>query len=110
MPKTAPLPVEKVFEDIKAWCVGRNMVPPKYCYTKEQWKARGETMCNDSHGTIIIEDCDLFAPVNGPGAEDPEDQPALDALLADFTDLLNTRGYYYELGYQWTMHLYWGFS
>ena len=75
-----------------------------YCrlYTQRQWHDRGEPYGNSAvGGTIVTEGGPLFAAVNYGYPADGDSQ-----LLEKFTHFLATHGYWFELGFHWSLHFY----
>lgn len=103
MPRTGPLPVERLRDDFGRWLADRHFDRGVKFYTQEQWAARGEQLCLDAAITVLIEESPLFALLNTYWEDFPGDPQS---ALADLEDFLESRGYWYDLGFTWSLHLY----
>lgn len=65
-------------------------------YSRDQWQARGENICEDADMTMAFEGS-FYAAWNINGT---------DGLFDDFHNLINSLGYRYEQGLAWTLHFY----
>lgn len=70
-------------------------------YSREEWQARGEEVAADAPLTLLIEESALSHILNWC-----EDAELIGQTEEELSNLLEPLGYYYELGYTWTMHFY----
>ena len=84
---------------IEQFLQSRGLSHDSHVYSQEEWRARGEKYGNEAPFTITTEG-PLYALLNRGDWETAADE------LADFNRFLESLGYYYELGYAWTVHLY----
>jgi hypothetical protein len=95
--KGEPLPAAQMQADVEQW-LKDNDTQNYWVYSQDQWKARGETMCDDATITIATD--------GGFGWMLYADPMLEKEPLNDLRDLIESRGYSVMLGYHWTMHLY----
>lgn len=68
-------------------------------YTREAWCDRGEQYGRTADLTLTLDGAALYDVVNFTM---PELGPVQDA----FVEFLGSLGYWYELGYAWSLHMY----
>ena len=70
-------------------------------YTQSQWQDRGEPYGNTAAGGTLITEGDLCAGLNYGFPRDGDWQ-----LMEEFQTFLAGHGYWYELGFHWSLHFY----
>ncbi|MFM4843430.1 HNH endonuclease [Aeromonas caviae] len=79
---------------ITEWAIKDNLLDDARFYSKEEWNSRGEHMHNDSLLVLTIDSSGLYNLLNFGG--DTE----------EFDDLVESFGFSYEMGYQWSLGFY----
>jgi hypothetical protein len=101
-----PLPVHRLRADFERWLVERQCDRGVCFYSAKEWAEKGETMADGAALHLVIEASPLFSLVNTYWDDFPGGVETAQAALNDLNDFLESRGYFYELGYAWSMHLY----
>lgn len=83
---------EKIIESIKLYIRKNEFDGDTEIYSIEEWRERGEEYLNDSEFVITSEGGLNFILNYGPDE--------------DFYDLINSFGYYYEMGHSWSYGFY----
>lgn len=67
-------------------------------YTKSEWRKRGEPYGNNAVCTLVIDGSPMYDVLNygGSGWQ----------ISERFHDMLGELGYWYELGFAWSVHIY----
>ncbi len=95
--KGQSMPPEHILADVREWianCGFRDV----WVHSNEEWKARGETMGDNSVLTIAC-DGGFCSALNQDVCMDKKP-------FRDLRDLVESHGYFFEMGYHWTLHLY----
>lgn len=90
--------VADVQNAVAGWIEANGMKPVPF-YSNQQWRERGETLCQDAHLTAVIDGSDFGALLNSLGVSDAE-------LYDSFVCLLESLGWMFELGYAWSVHFW----
>lgn len=89
------VPVETLREAIDRWLADNELGGITW-YSPDQWEARGE----------VVGDCAiLHASIDGSTLGWILNN-MWEPFYSDFVDLLKCHGYWHELGFSWSMHLY----
>lgn len=88
--------MKKFLELLNIWLKKNSLDSDSKIYNQAQWRERGEEYHNDADYVIITEG-GLFMILN---FDDPYN------LTHEFSDLLESFNYYYELGNSWNLGLY----
>jgi hypothetical protein len=97
-----PSPAAQLQQRLDDWLVGRDLVDGVRYYAREAWRARGEPYGNDAELTLTLDGATLYGVVNHTATNAAWAFREDDALHKYLEEL----GYYYELGYAWSLHLY----
>ncbi len=94
---------ERIRVDIIGWLL-RNEIPPEDVnfYTRSDWALRGEQYGRDSVLAATFEGSPLYHVLN----DTSNDRATSARLYEELCALLAAHGYYYELGYSWSLSLY----
>lgn len=89
-----PIPIERTALDIGAWFFANGLTDCRV-WLPDEWAAKGETMGEAALLHLTFDNnLILIDPLM-------ESEP-----LSDLRDLIESRGYFVELGYSWSGHLY----
>lgn len=88
--------MKQFLELLTVWMKKNHLATDSRIYTQQQWRERKEEYHNDADFVIVTEG-GLFRILN---FDDPYD------LTHEFSDLLESFNYYYELGHAWNLGLY----
>jgi len=98
-PKPSPEQVQMLAAQIQQYLVQNKLDYDSGIYTQEQWRARGEQYGTDAVLTITTEG-PLYDVLNFHGGASTYREEE------KFRSFLEKLGYYYELGYAWSVHIY----
>ena len=92
--------VDTLQRAVAAWLEYRDLRPEKCLFhTDDEWSnGRGETMASGAKLHANIEECRLSS-MTSYGWDSDE-------LEEEFDALLEKHGYYYEIGYSWSIHFW----
>lgn len=88
--------MKQFLELLTVWMKKNHLATDSRIYTQQQWRERKEEYHNDADYVIVTEG-GLFMILN---YDDPYN------LTEEFSDLLESFNYYYELGHSWNLDLY----
>lgn len=86
------LPIRVVRDRLWAYLLRRDILRGVYFYSPVEWKAKGEDMAVGASLHIVMDSSPLMGIAN--------------SLDEDLNGFLEAMGWYYELGFEWSMHLY----
>jgi hypothetical protein len=66
-------------------------------YTTQEWRDRGEKYGRGAFCTLTLDGSPLYNMVN---------YMEMPKLHEEFQEMLRKNGFYYDLGYAWSMHIY----
>jgi hypothetical protein len=90
------LGIERLRNAIDAWLSNNDMRAVRW-YTAKEWEAKGEEMCEGASLHAVMEESELSGLLGY--CHDQE-------LWNDFNDLVTVHGYWFELGFSWSVHFY----
>ena len=70
-------------------------------YTAKEWRNRGERYGKNSLATIVIDGSWLYDVFNAYDCSGFAQKAAM-----QFSDFLGLNGFYFEMGYAWSLHIY----
>ncbi len=88
--------IEKLLKMLKLWLAKNGLDGDLSFYTIEKWRQRKEPYLNEAEMVITTEGQLNFIINYNNGAE----------IHEEFEELLESFGYYYELGYSWSLGIY----
>ena len=94
---------DRIRVDITSWLLRNDMMTDDvHFYTRSEWALRGEPYGRDSVLAMTFEGSPLYHILN----DTLDDRATSARLFEELCALLKSHGYYYELGYSWSMSLY----
>ena len=79
---------------ITEWAIKETLFHEAQYYTQQEWNSRGEKYLNDALLILTVESSGLYNILNFGGD------------TQEFDDLVESFGFYYEMGYQWCIGFY----
>ncbi len=86
--------LERMKSALTEWAIKEGLFHDAQFYSCKQWNDRGEKIQNDALLVLVIDSSGLYNLLNG--GNDTE----------ELEDLVESFGFYYELGYAWSMGFY----
>ncbi len=99
-------PVPQLREILDHWLITHGYGEDIYWRTPEQWRASGETTCDDARLHIVMEESPLRSLLNFAWAGWDGCDPDCEADYRAWCALLESHGYFCVLGFAWSAHIY----
>ena len=94
---TQRVSVQELERKVQAWINYRELGRVRFV-SKADWQKRGETVCPNAELTMITEEAQRLVHSLNYEIDDE--------LWAEFDKLLERLGYWFELGFVWSVHFY----
>lgn len=86
--------LERMRHAITEWAIKDGLLDDAQFYSQKEWNARGESMLDDALLVLTIDSSGLYNLLNFGGD------------IEEFEDLVESFGFYYEMGCQWNIGFY----